>query len=150
MWTDGGATDVVVQNNHMAGQPVSASGRNQQPRDGGFEHHTQSQQQSILGDRVTNVTVTHNTLTDNFGGIIVGGVGTVEQDGNPPRQRARLRELGRSIRVRRACIRLPRRHVDQPSIDDHFVGGHLQWDGHGSPSGPLQSLGQERHGTWSK
>jgi hypothetical protein len=149
VWTDGGATDVVVQSNQMNanrfGIRVEISNRVTVASNA----IQQSQQQSILVIASANVTVMHNTLTDNFGGIIVGGVGTVNKTGI---QLGNVRVTGNSV-VDSGATGLHQTPPAGTSIrfdDDHFVGGHLQWDGHGITFAALQSLGQERHGTWTK
>jgi hypothetical protein len=149
VWTDGGATDVVVQDNQLKANRFGVRVEISNHVTVAANAIQQSQQQSILVIASANVTVAHNTLTDNFGGIIVGGVGTVSKSGI---HLGNVRVTGNSV-VDSGATGLHQTPPAGTSIafdDDHFVGGHLQWDGHGITFTALQSLGQERHGTWTK
>jgi parallel beta-helix repeat protein len=147
IWTDSGATDVLMTGNHLSGNTygvrveisnrVSVTGNT----------IVRSAQQSVLVIASQNVTVRANRIMGNFGGIIVGGVGRYNKTG----------------------IHLNQVFVDHNTITnsganglhqvpppgtvirfdyDHYTGGHLQWFGHRVTLNQLQALGQERHGTW--
>ncbi len=149
IWTDSGATDVAALNNHLSGNTYGV--RVEISHDVTIAANTivNSAQQSVLVIASSDVTVRANALDGNFGGIIVGGVGRYNKTG----------------------IHLDDVYVDNNSVVDsgatglhqtppagttiqfdydHFVGGHLQWDGHRITLSELQALGQERHGTWAQ
>ncbi len=149
VWTDGGATGVVVQDNQMSANRFGIRVEISDHVTVASNAIQQSQQQSILVIASANVTVIHNTLTDNFGGIIVGGVGTVNKTGI---HLGNVQVTGNTV-VDSGATGLHQTPPPGTSIsfnDDRFVGGHLQWDGHGISFGALQALGQERHGTWTR
>jgi parallel beta-helix repeat protein len=149
VWTDGGASDVVIQSNKLTGNRFGIRVEISDHVTVTSNSITRSQQQSVLVIASSNVAVTRNSLSNNFGGIIIGGVGTVNKTG------IRLNDVhvtGNSV-VDSGATGLHQAPPAGTVIDfdyDHFVGGHLQWDGHGISFSDLQSLGEERHGTWSK
>jgi hypothetical protein len=149
VWTDGGATDVLVQNNQLRANRFGIRVEISDQVTLASNVITQSQQQAVLVIASSNVTVANNTLTHNFGGVIVGGVGTVNKTGIHLND---VRVTGNTV-VDSGATGL---HQTPPAgtviaFDrDRFVGGHLQWDGHGITFPALQSLGQERHGSWTK
>lgn len=149
IWTDGGASNVVIQGNQLTGNRFGIRIEISDHVTLASNSITQSQQQAILVIASSNVTVMKNSLSSNFGGIIVGGVGTVNKNGI---HLDRVRVTGNSV-INSGASGL---HQTPPpgtviSFDnDHFVGGHLQWDGHGISLSSLQALGQERHGSWTK
>ena len=88
-------------------------------------------------------------ITNNFGGIIVGGVGTVNKTG------IHLDEVmvSHNTIVNSGATGLHQTPPDGTVIHfdyDQFVGGHLQWDGQGISLSALHAKGQELHGPWKQ
>jgi parallel beta-helix repeat protein len=147
VWTDGGATDVQIRNNKLTGNRFGI--RVEISNNVSVERNaiTTSQQQAVLVIASAGVVVTKNAILDDFGGVIVGGVGTYGPDGV---------HLG-PVSVTDNTITdsgttgLHQRPPPGTVIrfdGNHYVGEHLQWDGHGVSFTALQALGQEYHGTW--
>jgi hypothetical protein len=148
VWTDAGASNVEVLDNQFSadryGVRVEIS-RNVTVTGNVFNDMTQ---QSVLVLASDAVTVDRNSLSGNFGGIIVGGVGTKGPGGL---------QLGDVTISDNSIVDSGTTGLHQTPLPgmvisfdgDHFVHEHLQWDGHGVTFAALQALGQEIHGTWS-
>jgi parallel beta-helix repeat protein len=149
IWTDGGATNVVATQNTLQSNRYGIRFEISHDVTATRNIISNSQQQSVLVIASSDVTVRANILKDNFGGIIVGGVGTVNKTG------IHLDDVtvSHNTVIDSGATGL---HQTPPAGSvihfdyDRFVGGHLQWDGHGITLPALQALGQERHGGWSK
>jgi hypothetical protein len=149
IWTDSGATDIMALSNHLADNTygirveisngVSLTGNS----------IIGSTQQSILVIASENVTVAANRLDDNFGGIIVGGVGRYNKTGiHLTRVTVNHNRIVNSGATGIHQVPLPGTVI---KFDyDTYIGGHLQWFGHHITFAQLQALGQERHGTWQR
>jgi parallel beta-helix repeat protein len=149
IWTDGGATNVVAMQNTLRSNRYGI--RFEISHDVTATRNTisESEQQSVLVIASSDVTVSANTLTNNFGGIIVGGVGTVNKTG------IHLDDVtvSHNTIVNSGATGLHQTPPDGTVIHfdyDQFVGGHLQWDGQGISLSALQAKGQERHGRWKQ
>jgi parallel beta-helix repeat protein len=149
IWTDGGATDVVMVGNQLVdnrfGVHVEISS-GVTVRDNSI---TGSQQQAVLIIASSGVMVLDNSIENNFGGVIVGGVGRTGPEGvhldNVTVEKNSIIDSG--------ATGLHQTLPPGASVDfdgDHYVGGHLQWDGHGIKFAALQGLGQEVHGSWER
>ena len=149
IWTDGGATDVVARDNLITGNRFGVRVEISDRVVVASNAVSQSSQQAILVIASSHVAVVGNSLLDNFGGIIVGGVGTVNKTGIHLDHVAvsgnRVVDSGAT-----GLHQTPPAGTVITFDHDHFVGGHLQWDGHGITLGALQALGEERHGSFRK
>jgi parallel beta-helix repeat protein len=149
IWTDSGATNVDALDNHLSGNRYGVRVEISNHVSVAGNTIANSQQQSVLVIASQNVTVHANTITGNFGGIIVGGVGRYNKTG------IHLNDVyvNDNNVVDSGATGL---HQTPPPgtvirFDyDHFVGGHLQWDGHRVTLDQLQAMGEERHGTFGQ
>lgn len=147
IWTDGGATNVVATQNTLRSNRYGIRFEISHSVTATRNTISNSQQQSVLVIASSDVTVSGNIIRNNFGGIIVGGVGTVNKTG------IHLDDVtvSHNTIINSGATGL---HQTPPAgtvvhFDyDRFVGGHLQWDGHGVSLPALQAMGQERHGRW--
>jgi hypothetical protein len=149
IWTDGGATDVIAVDNHLTGNTYGVRVEISHQVNVNGNTIVKSAQQSILVIASSDVTVRANTIDGNFGGIIVGGVGTYNKTG------IHLDDVyvNHNTIIDSGATGLHQTPPAGTVIDfdyDRFVGGHLQWDGHRITLAALQALGEERHGQWTQ
>jgi parallel beta-helix repeat protein len=149
IWTDGGASDVVIYGNLISGNRFGVHIEISTGVTLTSNSITTSQQQAVLIIASSSVMVQRNSIDNNFGGVIVGGVGRVGPDGV---HLDRVHVMDNSI-IDSGATGLHQTVPSGATVDfdgDHIIGGHLQWDGHGIKIAELQSLGQEVHGSWVK
>ena len=149
VWTDGGATNIVITKNTFSGNRYGVHVEISHGVHVSSNTITGSTQQAVLVIASSLVTISDNHLSANFGGVIVGGVGRIGPDGIHLNA---VSVLGNDI-TDSGTTGL---HQSLPagavvSFDgNHYVGEHLQWNGHGITYAALRALGQEAKGSWVK
>jgi hypothetical protein len=146
VWTDSGASDVTVTDSILRGDQVGV--QVEISEDVTVQQNTidASQDQAVLVVASARVSVVDNTLSDNHGGIIVGGVrrtgpsgialGAIEVNGN-------------------TVLNSGVTGVDQPLLpgmavkfaDDRYTNERFTWNGRRVTFAQWQALGQEAGGS---
>jgi len=146
VWTDGGASHVTIAANTLATNRFGVRVEISSHVDVVGNSITQSEQQAVLVVSSQAVNVRGNDIGSNFGGIIVGGVGREGPGG------IHLNDVNVSDN---SIVDSGTTGLHQPVPpgtviefdNDHYLGEHFQWGGHGIKFPDLQALGQETHGS---
>jgi Right handed beta helix region len=147
VWTDGGATNVTLQANTIAGNTLGVQIEISQQVTVQQNAIDGSTQQGVLVVASHDVSVTANSLNGNGGGVLIGGVNRTGPGGIT---------LG-AVTVSANTVTGPGvtglHQVAPPDTvqfsGNHYTGTKLQWQGKSTTFAQWQALGQDPTGTWT-
>jgi hypothetical protein len=149
IWTDVDATDVVVADNHLSSNTYGLEIEISRDVTIMANSITATRKQAVLVVASKGVSVVGNTLTDNFGGVLIGGATRI----GPSGVRLGNVRVNHNLIANSGVTGLHQTPIPGTVVHfdrDTYRGGRFQWDGRQVTFAQFRMFGQEAHGAFSQ